>query len=157
MCYKIGNRKRATFLLFTLLIFTGCNNSNEKQTDILQPDFNITVDKLMQNGFYPIPEDVFIIGKQIGDTLLYYQFDDNANIKSKPRYMFCEFPISSINIDSVDIFLEDRMYFRMCEYKNTDLLHIFYIKHQFKGYFFECTINKINKTLGLCYTYPQID
>ena len=145
------------FVLLILMFIVGCNSFNDKQIDVLRPDFNLTVGKLIKSGFYSIPEDVPILGKQIGDTLLYYQFDDNLDRKSKPQYMFCKFPISNINTDSIENFFERRMCFNMCEYKNNNLLETFYIKHQQKGYVFQCIVDKKNYTLTLCYTYPQID
>ena len=150
-------RKKESILLLCTLLVMGCNHPNTKQRDILHPNFNLTVKTLMKDGFYHIPEDVFILGKQINDTLLYYQFDDDANKKSKPAYMFCKFPISSTNADSVENFLYGRDFFRLCEYKNNDFLDCFYVKHQYKGYIFSCTINKVDNTLTLSYFYPQID
>ena len=156
---KVTNCKFAIFLLCMLLLMS-CNLRSDRPIDILQPNFNLTLGKLLKDSFCFRPEGAHcILSKQVGDTLLYYQFDDdNCNRKSKPRYMFCQFPISNDNtIEDIESLFWDRMYFVMCEGEKNDLLEIFYIKHQLKGYIFCCTINRVNNTLTLSYHYPQID
>ena len=135
----------------------GCNRQINKPIDIFRPDFNLSFDGLLKDGFYGLPEDVPLLGKQIGDTLLYYQFDDKMTGKSKPIYMLCTFPVKSINTDSLERFFWGRNCFRICEYQNDDFSEIFYVQHQLKRFIYQCTIDKKNHRLSINYSYPQID
>ena len=149
--------KKAVFISLSILLTIGCSSRNHERFNILYPDFHLTAKKLLKNGFYGMPEDVPILGKQIGDTLLYYQFDDDMTLRSKPIYMLSEFPIKSTNRDTIESFLWERNYQRICEYKSDDSFEIFYIKHYLKNYIYQCSIDIKNYKLFLCYSYPQIN
>ena len=148
--------KKAIFLL-SILLTLGCNPHSRKEVNILHPDFHLTAKKLLKDGFYEMPEDVPILGKQLEDTLLYYQFDENMTLNSSPVYMLCEFPVKSVNRDSIENFLWERNYQRICEYESDDSFEIFYIKHHLKNYIYYCSIDIKNYKLFLSYSYPQID
>ena len=144
-------------IFFCVLLAMGCNHIKDNPQDILHPQFNLTFDGLLKDGFVGMPEDVLILGKQIGDTLLHYQFDNKATGKSKPLYMFCAFPIKSINTDSIERFFWGRSCFRICEYQNDDFSETFYVKHQFKRYIYQVIIDKKKYRLSVNYAYPEID
>ena len=135
----------------------GCSHLKNKPQDILHPQFNLTFEGLLEDGFIVIPEDVPIVAKSIGDTLVSYQFDDKMTEKSKPSLMICTFPVKNCDADSIESFFIKRGYLRICEYQNDELFEIFYVKHQIKSFFYRCTIDKKNYILSLCYDYPQID
>jgi hypothetical protein len=42
-------------------------------------NFHVTPESLKSNGYKVLPEDVPILGKTIGDTLIYYQLADDFN------------------------------------------------------------------------------
>ena len=136
----------------------GCNNPKNHPIDIFHPQFNLTFDGLFKKGFYVIPDSDPILAKQIGDTLFYYIFDQSMTTgKSKPLYMYCKFPIKSINSDSIEFFLIGRGCFKICECRNDDSVEFFYVRHQFKRFIFQVSIDKKNYTLLINYSYPQID
>ena len=47
-------------------------------------NFNMTEKSLLKNGYKTIPEDVPLLGKRNGDTLIYYQFDEEYDIETEP-------------------------------------------------------------------------
>ena len=112
--------KKLISLYLFILLFSGCKHSKNTATDIFNPQFNLTLGGLIKDGFDGIPESVPLLGKQIGDTLVYYQFDSWTDKKGKPTCIFCEFPISSIDKDSINHFFEERGCFIIWESQKND-------------------------------------
>lgn len=66
------------------------------KTPIFDPfeiNYNVTENSLLKAGYTPIPEDVPLLGKQNGDTLISYQmdyeYDDMDCVNKNVTYRFC--------------------------------------------------------------------
>ena len=142
-------------LLIGVLLY-GCSNKSEVAVNILSPKFDISYGELIDEGYKVLPEDVILVGKQFGDTLLYYQFLDNVDFKSKPFYQLCEFPIKYIELDSLIFFFSDRNYFIIMKPEELGSIVQFYIKNSINNLYFNCSVNKKDSTMFMSFDYPQI-
>lgn len=140
--------------------------------DPFEINYNVTEKRLIENGYTVIPEDVPILGKQKGDTLIYYQLDYEFDsitkkcINEKVSYRFCYIYLKQVdtlilkhliaNYDA-DIISEfshnDEIYLDLTDFdsvSNTtlDFHGSFFVKHRFSKQIFQCYIGKANGTLN---------
>jgi hypothetical protein len=63
--------------------------------DPFEINYNVTEEGLVDSGYTTIPEDVPLLGKQIGDTLIYYQLNYECDsltykcVNTNVSYRFC--------------------------------------------------------------------
>lgn len=88
-----------TLSIFFVSAFFSCHQQAESETyvNILKPSFNVSMRTLLDNGFRVATNegmDVPILEKHIGDSLVYYQFQNDGDDDSSPIMMFVELPIA---------------------------------------------------------------
>jgi hypothetical protein len=93
-------------ILLLLTSLTSCTRQIDEGPifDPFEINYNVTERGLTDNGYTVIPEDVPLLGKQIGDTLIYYQLDyecdslTNNCINTNVSMTQILFPISFIQM-----------------------------------------------------------
>ncbi|WP_113922117.1 hypothetical protein [Cognataquiflexum aquatile] len=130
-------------IVFSLiLIVLSCSAKNRKSIgDIFNPDFQLTYKDIEGNGFkFPYGEvDVPMLVKQYGDTTVAYQFDDSVfSVKSKPVYMWIEFPIDGASVG--DYFWYRNNCVIVCQSKNDSGRDVFTVRNTRNNYFYGASI-----------------
>lgn len=121
-------------------------------------NFAVTEQSLLENGYEPIPEDVYILGKRRGDTLLYYQLDQDCEPvdeaeRDDPIEMKCEevevfwrnYQITLDKLDTLAIeqFIEKNDGFILSDWQSNNKSYYikqFLVKYKYSGVLFRCTI-----------------
>lgn len=144
--------------------------------DPFQVNYVVTEKGLLADGYIEIPEDVPLLGKQIGDTLIYYQLNydcDSLTNKCKNinvSHRFCIIYFESVdslilhdfaakyNADVISKFIplkeSNKNSYKVEQMDSKFDSHgTFYVKHRFTKQIFECHIvpasGAINdKTIG---------
>ena len=138
-----------------------CTAHNDESPifDPFEINFNVTEKGLIADGYAVMPEDVPLLGKQIGDTLIYYQLNDewdsltNKSITTNVSYRFC-----SIHLDTIDNLLLKKLIAKYDADIISDFVHqsetsldsvshntwsypkIFFVQHRFTKQIFRCYI-----------------
>ncbi|MEO0404836.1 MAG: hypothetical protein AAF193_08195 [Bacteroidota bacterium] len=137
------------------------NSSNDLPLfDPFEINYGITENSLMKSGYQAIPEDVPLLGKQVGDTLIYYQLeeardehDQIAKIKCKNTrvaWRNCVIPLYQIDQEAIDQLCQQYDAKVISPFEvldghrdSTEFRVRFFVKHQFTKEIFECFIDKV--------------
>jgi hypothetical protein len=130
--------------------------------DPFEINYNVTENALISAGYTPIPEDVPLLGKQVGDTLIYYQLDyecddapDHEDINCKNTGVYWRNCV--VYMDKVDSALMSKLAdkydaeilgeFKMQRslYDSNYLRADFSVRHKFTQAIFNCSIDKSYK------------
>jgi hypothetical protein len=127
--------------------------------DPFEINYNVTENALIKAGYTPIPEDVPLLGKQAGDTLIYYQLDYECSDATDNEYIDCKntgvyWRNCVIYLDKVDSMEMSRLAdkydaeilgeFKMQRsfYDSNFLRADFSVRHKFTQAIFDCSIDK---------------
>lgn len=85
--------KSTSVLAAFFFVIIGCQDRpiDESYTNILRPRLNVSIKTLMDNGFQVAKGDgvdVPILEKQVGDSLVYYQFENEADDDAIPLSIY---------------------------------------------------------------------
>lgn len=73
--------------------------------DPFEINYNVTEDALVRAGYTLIPEDVPLLGKQVGDTVIYYQLEYDCGHVTDTVDFTCEF--KSVDWRNCIIYLDE--------------------------------------------------
>ncbi|WP_276373960.1 hypothetical protein [Chryseolinea sp. H1M3-3] len=152
----------AISLLTNGILFYLCWTAQTDTTPIFDPfeiNYSVTENSLIKDGYTPIPEDVPLLGKQVGDTLIYYQLDYECSDATDIKDIDCKNTgiygrNCVIYLDKVDSMEMSRLAdkydaeilgeFKMQRsfYDSNFLRADFYIRHKFTQAIFDCSIDK---------------
>ncbi len=172
--------KRLQKLWLLTILLTACSKAVDEKPifDPFEINYNVTKKGLIDSDYKVMPEDVPLLGKQIGDTLIYYQLNYECDslthecVNTNVSHRFCY-----IHLDNADTLLLQKLTSKYDAdiispfiHKNeintngTDLdsashstwgFHgTFFVQHRFTKQIFECNIGQAsgmvdNKTEGL--------
>ncbi|MPQ48257.1 hypothetical protein GCQ56_14735 [Marinifilum sp. N1E240] len=101
-------------------------------------NFNMTKKSLLKNGYKTIPEDVPLLGKRIGDTFIYYQFDEEYDIETEPVKVISDGDtvIENWSTEKVSNYRLTNIRWRHCEIRinNPDSTQIEEFIRKYNGY-----------------------
>jgi hypothetical protein len=164
-------KNRLTIIVFAISLLTNGIlfylywTARTDTTPIFDPfeiNYSVTENSLTKDGYTPIPEDVPLLGKQLGDTLIYYQLNyecsDATNVKGidcKNTGIYWRNCIIYLDkVDSVELSRLADKYdaeilgeFRMQRslYDSNFLRADFSVRHKFTQAIFDCSIDKSYK------------
>lgn len=155
LVFNKANTICATLIVLTFSISSSCCRDFDKDFKALEPEFDITLRCLLKNGFEGVPEDVPICAKQIGDTLVYFQFRDADKLSCKPSVRCCKFKLKNLDIDSIKHELwPEYNYMIISEIDEMEgKYQRFYLRDCKKNYYFDVSIDKNDSTIVLFYHY----
>jgi hypothetical protein len=152
--------KIVVFAIFILIVLGLCYSfwvNRIDKTPIFDPfeiNYNVTENSLLKAGYAPIPEDVPLLGKQNGDTLIYYQMDyecDDGNCVNKNvTSRFCIIFLTKIDslemaglVKKYDADIVSALSGEEMEYSDSSYFSIdFFVKHRYTQAIFECSVRK---------------
>lgn len=76
-----------------IILLSRCTPHNDESPifDPFEINFNVTEKGLIADGYVVMPEDVPLLGKQIGDTLIYYQLNNEwDSLTNKSNHYKCK-------------------------------------------------------------------
>jgi len=142
-----------------LLAFVSWQNKLDKKPifDPFKVNYNVTEKELVKAGYTRIPEDVILLGKQSGDTMIYYQLDDwdskkEEHVKPIVSYRFCV-----IYLDKIDSLCLQKM---ISKYdaeiisnfqQNVDSTYYqktFFVRQKQTNEIFQCEVTETTGTLN---------
>lgn len=142
-------------LLVPVLFHCGNPGQNEDYSNINNPRFDLTYEKLVNAGFTVARGDgidVPILEKKTNDKLIYYQFD-NEEIE-KPLYMFYQSTIThNDSLNFVDSLSARSVYLTQDNYSTT------FLTKGDNNLYYRCSIRSINESsieVNVQFDYPRI-
>lgn len=152
----------ATSLLTNVILFYLFWTTRTDTTPIFDPfeiNYSVTENALIKAGYTPIPEDVPLLGKQVGDTLIYYQLDYECNDATDIEDIDCKnigvywrncviyldkvdsTEMSSL-VDKYDAEIISEFKTQKSHYDSNSLRVDFSVRHKFSQAIFDCSIDK---------------
>jgi hypothetical protein len=155
----------AISLLTNVVLFYLYWTTRTDTTPLFDPfeiNYSVTENALIKAGYTPIPEDVPLLGKQLGDTLIYYQLDYECGDARDKEDIQCEntgvyWRNCVIYLDKADSTEMSRLADKydaeiLGEFKmqrslvDTNFLRAdFSVRHKFTQDIFDCSIDKSYK------------
>ena len=132
------------------------------RTPIFHPfdvNFNISEKNLIDNGYFSIPEDVSLLGKRIGDTLIYYQLHAEYMYQSNEVYWRnCEIRIAKADSLRVVEFIEKHDCYIISKWNMENPR--FFVRNGKNNMIYDCSIYKdteFKDVLSISLFFPKDD
>lgn len=159
-------------ILLLMVLLTSCSGRvNENPLfDPFEINYSVTEKGLLDNGYETMPEDVPLLAKQVGDTLIYYQLYDKCDSLTRECATNVVHRFCYIHLDTADSSTLQKLMSRYDADIISDFLHsneinldgsdvdsalhatfgfhgTFFVKHRYTKQIFECDIGGASGTI----------
>ena len=165
--------KKHQHILLAIILVSGCTIAVDQKPifDPFEINYSVTEKGLLDSNYEVMPMDVPLLGKQVGDTLIYYQLNDecdslthkcvNTNVSHRFCYIHLDHAdsltlqnlVSRYDADIISEFLHqneinlDGTYLDSASHAALRFHGKFYVKHRYTKQIFECYIGRARGTL----------
>ena len=165
--------KEQNQILLLIILVTACTASVDEKPifDPFEINYSMTEKGLLDSNYEVIPKYVPLLGKQVGDTLIYYQLNEECDsltrkcVSTNVSHRFC-----FIHLDSADSLTLQKLVSRydadiISEFLHQNEINLdgtnldsashaargfhgkFYVKHRYTKQIFECYVGRARGTI----------
>ncbi|CAN5156983.1 hypothetical protein BH09BAC1_BH09BAC1_08130 [soil metagenome] len=149
--------KAIVSVIILSLLFWGCSDNCKPNATPFKPNFCMDFKDVMAlEGIKWVPEDVPIMELVVGDTVIGFIGDDEAE---KIVWQTWEVPIDSNDSDYLDKYFEYRPQHIVCPHDiPTSVLSNFYVRDSKTNLFYNCSVKTESgkKTLFIIFEFPDL-
>jgi hypothetical protein len=144
---------------FLLYLYWASQTDTTPIFDPFEINYSVTENALIKAGYTPIPEDVPLLGKQVGDTLIYYQLEykcsdplDSADFPCETTGVYwrnCVIYLDKVDstevsklVEKYDAEILSEFIIQRSPYDSNFLRAAFSVRHKFTQAIFDCSIDK---------------